>query len=270
MPDPVAIVTGGSSGIGQAVCMALASCSYRVLVVGRHSYRIQQTLSLLDGYDRHRGQSLDVTQEEDMAQMAAAAIAAFGRIDLLVASAGVGRSADSDRLMPYPTTSLPLSEWQAVLKVNLNGIFLSNRAVLPQMLKQGSGHIINICSSTTPKGLRGEPYAPAYCASKFGVVGLTESLAQEVAPYGIRVQALFPGMVRTPMVAQTAIARRYGGNMSAAEFATTVLYLANEAPDTTSIHPHMLPFASLKKDYWSMVEKIQKTLASTTRPAPQS
>mgnify|MGYP001116206674 CR=1 FL=1 len=247
MSNSVAIVTGGSSGIGRAICIALASEGYQIVVVGLNLQRIKQTLSLLHCPEKHLGLPLDVTQEQDMEQMANEAATAFGRIDLLIASAGVGRSVNLKRFMPYPTTVLPLSEWNTILNVNLKGVFLSNRAVLPQMMHQGWGHIINICSSTTPRGLRGEPYSPAYCASKFGVVGLTESLAQEVAPKGIRVQALFPGMVRTPMVAKTAIARRYGGNISAAELATSVLYLINEPPDTISIHPHVLPLASLRR-----------------------
>ncbi|NBD32364.1 MAG: SDR family NAD(P)-dependent oxidoreductase [Cyanobacteria bacterium] len=248
MSNSVAIVTGGSSGIGQAICVALAREGYQIVVVGLNAQRIEETLALLHAPEKHIGLSLDVTEPEDMDQMAKETVTAFGQIDLLVASAGVGRSANSERFMPYPTAALPLTEWNTILNVNLKGVFLSNRAVLPQMMRQKSGQIINICSSTTPKGLRGEPYAPAYCASKFGVVGLTESLAQEVASQGIRVQALFPGMVRTPMVAQTAIARRYGGNISAEEFASSVLYLVNESPDTVSIHPHVLPLASLHYD----------------------
>jgi NAD(P)-dependent dehydrogenase (short-subunit alcohol dehydrogenase family) len=263
MNNPVAIVTGGSSGIGQAACIALASIGYRIMVVGRDLQRVQQTLDLLEAPEHHLGRLLDVTQEQDMVQMAAEAVAMFGRIDVLVASAGVGRSAGSNRFLPYPTAELPLSEWNAILDVNLKGIFLSNRAVLPQMVRQRSGQIINICSSTTPRGLRGEPYAPAYCASKFGVVGLTETLAEEVSSWGIRVQALFPGMVRTPLVAETAIAHRYGGNISAAEFVASVLYLVNESPDTVSVHPHVLPVASLHKNY----QASAKTLETDSHPS---
>ncbi len=249
MSNPVAIVTGGSSGIGQAISVALANEGYQIVIVGRNLQRIEETLTLLPSPESHLGLSLDVTQEEDMERMAQETIAQLGQIDLLIASAGVGRSADSKRFMPYPTASLPLTEWNAIINVNLKGIFLSNRAVIPQMSRQKSGQIINICSSTTPKGLRGEPYSPAYCASKFGVVGLTEALAEEVAPQGIRVQALFPGMVRTPLVAKTAIARRYGGNISAEEFALSVLYLVKEPRDAVTIHPHVLPLASLHQSH---------------------
>jgi 3-oxoacyl-[acyl-carrier protein] reductase len=127
------------------------------------------------------------------------------------------------------------------LEVNLTGIFLSNRAVLPIMISQASGQIVNICSSTTPYGLRGEPYAPAYCASKFGVVGLTESLAEEVRPYGIRVQAIFPGLVETGMIAKTALARRYGGLLTVEDVAAIIVYLTQQQDDTVIVHPHLLP-----------------------------
>jgi NAD(P)-dependent dehydrogenase (short-subunit alcohol dehydrogenase family) len=249
--DKVAIVTGGSSGIGQAACIALANEGFHLVVIGTRRDRINETLKLLynlssDRLDSpHLGLMLDVTRENDMQEMVAKTVERFGRIDVLVASAGLGKQSRSERFMPHPTASLPLEEWNEVINVNLTGVFLSNRAVLPVMMEQGEGHIINICSSTTLHGLRGQPYAPAYCASKFGVVGFTESLAQEVCDRGIRVQALFPGPVKTPLVAQTALVRRFGGGyISAADIAGTIVYLVQQAPDAILIHPHILPFGS--------------------------
>lgn len=236
----IAIVTGGSSGIGRATCIALAKANYSIVVVGTNLQRINETLNLLPN-SGHLGLSLDVTKEQEMALMATKTLDYFGKIDLLVASAGIGKTT-SERLVPYPTASLPYEEWQGILNVNLTGIFLSNRAVLPIMIEQKLGHIINICSSSTRHGLQGEPYAPAYCASKFGVVGFTESLAQEVSSYGIRVQAIFPGLVQTPMIAQTALVRRYGGVMKVEDVAETIIYLTTQNVDTTIIHPHLIPF----------------------------
>ncbi len=236
----VAIVTGGSSGIGRATCIALAKANYCIVVVGTNLQRINDTLNLLPT-SGHLGLSLDVTKEQAMTKMATKTIDYFGRIDLLVASAGLGKST-SERLVPYATASLPYDEWKAILNVNLTGIFLSNRAVLPTMIEQKLGHIINICSSSTLHGLKGEPYAPAYCASKFGVVGLTESLAQEVSSYGIRVQAIFPGLVQIPMIAQTALVSRYGGVMNVDDVAETILYLTTQKIDATIVHPHLIPF----------------------------
>jgi 3-oxoacyl-[acyl-carrier protein] reductase len=241
----VAIVTGGTSGIGQAVAVALARRGYNVVVVGRTAERLQATLALLEGTGtnaRHLALELDVSDESDMRAMAERTVAQLGRIDLLVASAGLGRRSDSDRVMPHATAQLPLEEWQHVIDVNLRGVFLSNRAVLPTMHAQRSGHITNVCSSTTPRGLRGTPFGPAYCASKFGVVGLTEALAAEVGATGIRVQAIFPGPVSTPLVDQTILARPFGGAITAEAFAQTVLALVDTPRDSMIIHPHVLPF----------------------------
>lgn len=242
----VAIVTGGSRGIGRAACIALANQGFSVTVVGTNSERINQTLNLLDGGDNlpetsHLGLALDVRKEADMQEMADRAVERFGRIDLLVTSAALGKKVRSDRSLPRPTTDLSLDEWQDLLAVNLTGMFLSNRAVLPAMISQASGQIVNICSSTTPYGLRGQPYAPAYCASKFGVVGLTESLAEEVRCYGIRVQVLFPGAVHTGMIAKTSLARRYGGLMRVEDVAQIIVYLTQQPADTVIVHPHLLP-----------------------------
>jgi len=110
------------------------------------------------------------------------------------------------------------------------------------MRAQGGGHIVNVCSSTTPHGLRGTPFGPAYCASKFGVVGFTEALAAEVASAGIRVQAIFPGPVTTPLVDQTLLARPFGGAISAEAFADAVVALLETPRDAMLIHPHVLPF----------------------------
>jgi NAD(P)-dependent dehydrogenase (short-subunit alcohol dehydrogenase family) len=247
----VAIVIGGSSGIGQAACIALANEGFHLVVIGTNRERINKTLNLLHHPSLsqldspHLGLTLNITNEDDMQEMVAKTVERFGRIDLLVVSAGLGKQSRSERVMPYPTASLPLEEWNEVISVNLTGVFLSNRAVLPVMIEQRGGHIINICSSTTLHGLRGQPYAPAYCASKFGVVGFTESLAEEVGSYGIRVQALFPGPVKTPLVEQTALVRRFGGRyMSAADVAGMIVYLVQQASDAIMIHPHILPFGS--------------------------
>lgn len=246
--DKVAIVTGGSSGIGQAVSIALAKAGYQLCVIGRTERYIDATLEQLYASSSagvtpaHIGLALNVSDQGDMQEMAGTTLDRFGRIDLLVSSAGIGKKAGSARVIPHSTATLPPSEWAEVIGVNLTGAFLSNQAVLPAMMSQHSGHIINICSSTTPHGLRGTPYAPAYCASKFGVVGLTESLAEEVASCGIRVQAIFPGAVETPLVDKTMLARPFGGTITAENFASTVVRLATQSVDATVVHPHVIPF----------------------------
>lgn len=246
--NKVAIVTGGSSGIGKAVSIALAKSGYHVAIVGRTKHYVEATLDHLNSLrshsqsSSHLGLALDVNNEAHMQEMVERTLDKFDRIDLLVASAGIGKKAGSERVIPYSTATLPPDEWDAVIGVNLTGTFLSNRAVLATMISQRSGHIINICSSTTPHGLHGTPYAPAYSASKFGVVGLTESLAEEVTSYGIRVQAVFPGAVETPLVDNTMLARPFGGTIKATNFASTIMHLVTQPDDATTIHPHIIPF----------------------------
>lgn len=245
----VAIVTGGSSGIGQAACIALSEVGFHLVVVGTNSERINETLNLLHTpasnqiNSHHLGLRLNVTIEADMQEMVKTTMAHFGRIDLLLVSAGIGKKTGSERMIPHPTAELPLEEWNEVLNVNLTGVFLSNRAVLPVMKSQKCGQIINISSSTGPHGLRGTPFAPAYCASKFGMVGFSESLAQEVCGDGIRVQVLYPGHVETPLTAGTALSRLYGGSMSAENVAKSIVYLAQHELDSVIVHSYLIPFA---------------------------
>jgi NAD(P)-dependent dehydrogenase (short-subunit alcohol dehydrogenase family) len=247
-PHRVAVVTGGSSGIGAGIAEALAREGWQVVIIGKRRHRLDSTLTALRRASPaptphgHLGLALDVATERDMQAMAEQTLARYGRIDLLVASAGLGKRDDSKRMLPHPTAELPLEEWNTVIGVNLTGIFLSNRAVIPAMRAQGGGQIINIGSSTTPAGLRGTPYAPAYCASKFAMVGLTEAIAGEEERNGIRVQVVFPGPVDTPLVDQTALARPFGGAVSAEHFADAVVFLAEQPIDAVVVHPHILPF----------------------------
>ncbi len=259
--SPVAIVTGGSSGIGQATCVELARQGFRVVVVGTNPDRISQTLHQIDAatdsnrqasweghsvlnHPDHLGLKLDVTQAEDMQEMAERTVERFGRIDILMASAGLAKTTRPDNI-PYSTPDLPLELWQKVIDINLTGMFLSNQAVLPTMLTQKSGHILNVASSTGMYGLRGTPFAAAYCASKFGVVGLSESLAEEVESFGIRVQVFFPGHVETPMTAGTNLSNRYKGwTMEIDHLAQAVVQLLQWPFDSVIVHPCLLPFCN--------------------------
>ena len=245
----VVVVTGGSSGIGRAIALALARRGYAVGIVGTTQSRVTDTVAALQAHSgsndpTHLGMVLSVTAEADMAEMARRTVATLGPIDVLITSAGIGRKSDSQRRFPHPAHALPLSEWQEVLDVNLTGAFLASRAVLPAMLGRGQGHIINIGSSTTPRGLRGTAFAPAYCASKFALVGLTESLAEEVGPAGVKAQVIFPGPVDTPLVSDLQLARPFGGSVSAENFADATVDLLELDANTHVIHPHILPFKS--------------------------
>jgi NAD(P)-dependent dehydrogenase (short-subunit alcohol dehydrogenase family) len=223
LADAVAVVTGGSSGVGRACALALAEAGAHVVVVGRDQKRVAQVAQQAAGL----GLVLDVTRETDMAELACRVLDTFGRIDVLLASAGIGAAPGTS--LPRPVAGTPLRDWQAILRTNLTGVFLSNRAVLPTMLAAGSGHIINVASF--PAGIAGTPLAAAYCASKHGLVGLSESLAAEVAPVGVRVDILFPGLIETPMGAGTLLARRFGIPLPASRVADFVVFLAAQGAD---------------------------------------
>ena len=142
------------------------------------------------------GFALDVRNENDMELMARGAVERFGRIDALVASAGLLRAG-----RPHLVQNTPTAEWDVVMDTNLRGVFLSNRAVLPVMTTQGYGVIINLSSTS---GRRGLAYDAAYCASKFAVIGFSEALREEVRRHGVNVHVLLPGPVDTPIWKQNA------------------------------------------------------------------
>lgn len=243
----VAVVTGGSSGIGRTIALALATAGWHLGIVGRDRQHLATTLAAIreTGNGEVLALALDVTRPADMAAMADACLARFGRIDLLIASAGIGRTGRAASRFPTATKDLPREEWQGVIDVNLHGVFFSNRAVLPAMLAQGAGEIINICSSTTPRGLRGRPLAPAYCASKFAVAAYTEALASELESTGVRVSAIFPGPVETPLIANTMLDGPFGGRIAQDSFAAAVLAIIATAGDVLIPSPHILPMPAI-------------------------
>jgi len=138
----------------------------------------------------------DVSRADDADRMVADALARFGRLDVLINNAAAPHGADRRLLWEVPEDA-----WDAVLGVNLKGVYLMSRAVIPHMLARGSGRIINMASIS---GKRGTPRRGAYTASKFGVIGLTQVLAQELASHGITVNAICPGAVDTSRRESTA------------------------------------------------------------------
>lgn len=238
----VSVIVGGSRGIGRALARALARRGSNVVGVGRNSERLTATLADLQqcGPDgEHRTYALDVSAEDDMQRLAGECAAHYGAVDLLVVSAAVAGYEG----LPPATRDLPLSAWQRAIEVNLHGPFLANRAFLPMMLDRGQGDILNICSSTTPHGLRGRPLAPGYSASKFALAAFTRALAEEVAGSGVRVNALFPGAVDTPLIAGTALASAYGGSIDPDNLAEVILGLLEVTEGALSPDPYMLPMS---------------------------
>jgi NAD(P)-dependent dehydrogenase (short-subunit alcohol dehydrogenase family) len=199
LSSTTAIVTGGTSGIGQATVLALVAAGARVAFVGRSAKRLAETTELatqIAERDRLLPLQLDVRSPEQMQVMVDQTVQTFETIDVLVAAAGVG-GGGSDHL-PKMVMQLSTDEWDAVINTNLRGVFLANRAVLPVMIRQRRGEVLNVSSS---RGARlGLPFAAAYAASKHAMIGLTEALAEEVAGYGIRVQAILPDVTDTPLM----------------------------------------------------------------------
>jgi 3-oxoacyl-[acyl-carrier protein] reductase len=249
----VAIVTGGSSGIGRATCAALAREGAVVVVVGKTPTRVSDVVAEIErvgGEGAALGLTLDVRREEDMDEMARQTLAHFGSVDILIACAGIGRGQSSKRLLPYPVARMPTQEWDEVVDTNLKGVFLSNRAVLPFMIGQCWGSIINVSSARG--GQYGYPYASAYCAAKFGVMGFSESLAEEVKQFGIKVHAVLPDVTATPMLGEAGATTSWGKPLPPARVADFIVYLLSLPEDTMCLKPVIAPLGSVYRQAWSM------------------
>lgn len=190
LKDQVALVTGASRGIGKAIALALAAEGASVVVNYTSSQDAAQ--ALVETIVKAGGKALaikaDVAQPEQVEALVKETLAQLGRIDILVNNAGITR----DTLL----LRMKLEDWQAVINLNLTGVFLCTQAVSKSMLKQRSGKIINIASVA---GQMGNPGQANYSAAKAGVIGLTKTLAKEFASRGITVNAVAPGFIETDM-----------------------------------------------------------------------
>jgi len=227
----VAVITGASSGIGRATALALAEKGLRLSLLARS----ENDLSVVAREAKARGANgaghfvCDVRDEAAVDRAVASTISGFGRIDVLINSAGLSLNGEVD--------GYSLEDWRAVIETNLTGTFLTCRAVAPVMKRQGGGQIINISSGAGRNGIR---EMSAYCASKFGVIGFTESLALEVRNQNIRVSVLLPGSVATDFsrVAKRKGAldcgesgsREIGYSMTAEEVASVIVAMLEQAP----------------------------------------
>ncbi|MEP7084724.1 MAG: SDR family oxidoreductase, partial [Betaproteobacteria bacterium] len=186
MKDRVAIITGGAAGIGAAIGAALHAEGANIVVVDIDAQKAEEAAAVYGV--RGLALGVDVTREVQVVAAVETTQQRFGRIDILVNSAGIMRKS-------Y-VKDMPFELWEQVLAVNLTATFLCSKAVLPAMIEAQRGKIINIASIA---GKIGEPTASAYSAAKFGVIGFTRSLAIEVAPHNILVNAICPGPIPTTL-----------------------------------------------------------------------
>ena len=178
-----ALVTGGGTGIGAAIARRLAADGYDVCITGRRPGPLEEVAAGIGAL----AVPGDTGDPGDAQAAVAAAKEAFGRLDVLVCNAGIGRAGTVEEQTP--------EGWDEVLRTNLTGAFLACRAALPELV-QAKGAIVTISSDS---GLRVAPRSAAYCTSKAGLIMLTKSIALDYGPAGVRANCLCPGWVRTPM-----------------------------------------------------------------------
>jgi NAD(P)-dependent dehydrogenase (short-subunit alcohol dehydrogenase family) len=241
-----AIVTGGAGGIGLATAKALARLGAAVTLVDVDADRARAAAASVAedtpaGSPAPAALGLDVTRAGDMEAMAAEVLKARGRIDILVAAAGILRGEPGRPQMLHETTA---EAWDRVIDINLTGTYFANRAVLPAMLKAKAGNIVNVSSTSGRKGLA---YDAAYCASKFGVIGLSESLAEEVRPQGVRVQVVLPEVVDTPMLAQNGPLFRPKEMLPAGRVAAFIAHLVTLPQGMVLVNPVLGVFRAGRK-----------------------
>jgi len=221
----VAIVTGGGSGIGRAIAHGLAGEGVSVVVADLDGERAEAVAAELEEAEgKAAAFAADVSQTEQVDAMVEEAVRRFGRLDIMVNNAGraargfVGEMTDET--------------WDGVIAVNLRGTFLCSRAALRHMIPQRSGRIINTASGL---GLRGFPGGAVYAASKAAIINFTRSLAQEVARYGIAVNAIAPGVTDTPLwrafrsQAEIEEALKSGRVGQPEDFVPLVVFMCSEA-----------------------------------------
>ena len=197
LKDKVAVVTGAASGLGKSIAVRFAAEGALVVITDRNEGAIPAAVAEIEASGGHAaGYALDVTDREQLQAVMASIVEAHSRIDILVNNAGI------TRYRPF-LTAMP-EDWNAVLDVDLKGVFFCVQAAAPHMIGRASGKIVNISSTlgtgTTPHNTAGSPAgSAAYAAAKAGVIMLTKTLARELGPHGINVNCVAPGTILTPL-----------------------------------------------------------------------
>jgi 3-oxoacyl-[acyl-carrier protein] reductase len=194
--DKVAVVTGGASGIGAATARGLSREGAKVVVADWNSENLQKVEAEMKKEDRpFLGLKIDVSLEKDVQKLVSQTVSHFGGIDFLVNNAGISPKHKGRKENLW---EMSIEEWDRVMAVNIRGSFLCCHFAVPRMIERGGGAIVNVSSLAAKVG--SAITGCHYVISKAGVVGLTKILAREVAEYGIRVNAVAPGRIDTPMI----------------------------------------------------------------------
>ena len=201
LKDQVAIVTGGGGGIGEGICFCLAREGAQVVVSDINKELAQKvSAKVKESGQKTLSVKTDVRFEAECNNLVEMTLNEFNRLDILVCAAGTsGVNWMTAPVDPAAVENIPVEAWDTTLDVNLKGVFLCNRAVIPYFKQQKRGKIINVSSIG---GRRGGGGLPAYSASKAGVINLTQSIAMQVAPFNINANTICPGLVWTPMWAE--------------------------------------------------------------------
>jgi len=193
LKNKVAIITGARRGMGKSHAIKLAKAGAKVVVA---DISLEDCQKVVDEIKKSGGEAMavkcDVTKKAEVDEMVQMAVKKWGKVDILVNNAGICQF--------KPFLELTEEEWDRTIDINLKGYFLCAQAAAKEMIKQKSGVIINIASVAMGQQGIGFPNIAHYCASKGGIVGMTEALAVELAPYNIRANAISPGMIETPMI----------------------------------------------------------------------
>ncbi len=241
LQDRVAIVTGGGHGIGRAYCEGLANEGAGLVIAeldGDAAERVAEDLKEF-GHDAV-GIRTDVSSQDSVEEMVAKATEHFGRLDVLVNNAAIFVSVPMSR---KPIEDVSLEEWDRMMAVNLRGMFLASKAVLPGMKERGWGRIINISSG---RALSNTANSIHYVTSKAGVLGFTRTLAMEVGKFGVTVNAIAPGFIETKMTAAVPfMTREVGRRLNAmqqggqpVDVAEAIAWFAN--PASTAVNGNVV------------------------------
>ncbi len=236
----IVLVTGGNSGIGQATALAFAKEGAKVMVAARRVSEGKKTVAMIKaiGGESHFVQT-DVTKATGVEAMITACVTNYGGLDYAVNNAGIEGT-------PFiPTAKYEEKVWDKVIDINLKGVWLCMKYEIPEMLRRGQGAIVNMSSVA---GLRGGEIGVAYHASKHGVIGLTKAAAIEYAAQGVRINAVCPAVIKTPMTdplfhdkdmtAQVTAKHPMGRVGRPEEVASTVLWLCSEDASFVTGHAH--------------------------------